>query len=247
GLAIYLYGQRHLPPEQPIVRTTATREKTPFTRDEWKGVIALLLLWVPTILFWATYEQQGNTIALWAEDATDRTLSILSWSAEIPTTWFQAFNPFMIFAFTPGIVALWNWQAKRRREPTTLTKMALGCLGVALANLIMVGAAHWVGADGKASWLWLAGYFVVITIGELYLSPIGLSLVSKIAPARILSMMMGLWFANIFIGNILAGWLGSLWSDMAKADFFLMIAAISAAAGVVIWLFNKPLSPILED
>jgi POT family proton-dependent oligopeptide transporter len=125
--------------------------------------------------------------------------------------------------------------------------MALGCFGVALANLIMVAAAHSAGLGGKANWLWLFGYFVALTAGELYLSPIGLSLVSKVAPARILSMMMGLWLATSFAGNFIAGWLGSFWSGMAKADFFLMIAALSAGAGVVIWLFNKPLSPILED
>lgn len=247
GLGVYLYGQRHLPPEPPIVRYSATHRKEPFTRDEWKAVIALLILWVPTVLFWATYEQQGNTIALWADGYTDRAISLFSWSGEIPTSWFQSFNPFMIFAFTPFIVSLWAWQAKRKKEPSTLTKMALGCFGIAVANLIMVGAAHAAGTDGKVSWLWLFGFFVALTTGELHLSPIGLSLVSKIAPARILSMMMGIWFANIFVGNFIAGWLGSFWSSMAKTDFFLMIAAISAGAGIVIWLFNKPLSPFLAE
>ncbi len=247
GLGIYVYARRHLPPEPPIVRRSATHRNAPFTHDERKGMIALLILWLPTVLFWATYEQQGNTTALWADGFTDRSISLFSWSGEIPTTWFQAFNPFMIFAFTPFIVGLWAWQAKRRTEPSTLTKMALGCFGVALANLIMVMAAHAAGAGGKVSWLWLFGYFAAITAGELYLSPIGLSLVSKVAPSRVLSMMMGVWLATSFAGNFIAGWLGSFWSGMDKADFFLMIAAIAAGAGVVIWLFNKPLSPILED
>ena len=132
-------------------------------------------------MFWATYEQQGNTLVLWADDHTDRYINLLFWRGEIPVTWFQAFNPFLIFAFTPFVVGLWARQAKRGSEPSTVTKMSLGCFGVALANLIMVGAA-WSAAGDEASWLWLLGYFVVITIGELYLSPIGLSLVSKIAP-----------------------------------------------------------------
>jgi POT family proton-dependent oligopeptide transporter len=247
GLFIYLYGQRFQPQEATIVRGRTIHKKEPFTRAEWKAVIALLILWFPTVLFWATYEQQGNTIALWADDFTDRTFTLFSFAAAIPTTWFQSFNPFMIFAFTPFVVAFWAWQAKRGTEPSTVTKMAMGCLGVAAANLLMVLAAHQAGADGKASWLWLFGYFVFVTTGELYLSPIGLSLVSKVAPGRILSMMMGVWLATSFAGNFLSGWLGSFWTAMDKADFFLMIAAIAGAAGVVIWLFNRPLTPILGE
>ena len=93
---------------------------------------------------------------------------------------------------------------------------------------------------------WLFGYFVIVTIGELYLSPVSLSLVTKIAPARALSMIMGLWLATSFVGNFLAGWLGSFWSGMAKADFFLMIAAIAAAAGLAIMLIARPLRHALD-
>jgi POT family proton-dependent oligopeptide transporter len=153
----------------------------------------------------------------------------------------------MIFAFTPFVIALWAWQARRGTEPSTITKMALGCFGVALANLVMVGAAWQAAGAPDASWLWLFGYFVVITIGELYLSPIGLSLVSKVSPARMVSMMMGVWLATSFVGNFLAGWLGSFWSTMDKGRFFLMIAAIAAFAGVVIFAFNWLLRGVIED
>ena len=241
GLAIYLYASPMLPPD----RITPVAERTPLTRNDRRTLGALLVLFVPTTFFWATYEQQGNTIALWADTQTDRTIHILGFFAEIPTTWFQAFNPFMIFAFTPLVVALWSWQARRRSEPATLTKMAFGCFGVTLANLIMAAAA-WHAGGAKASWLWLFGYFVVITVGELYISPIGLSLVSKVAPARMLSMMMGVWLATSFTGGFLAGWLGSLWSAMDKAHFFVMIAAIAGLAGVAIAAFNRPLRVILE-
>ncbi len=242
GLAIYLYAAPSLPPDE-IAPATA---RAPLTREERRAIVALLVLFVPTTFFWATYEQQGNTIALWADDYTDRTINLLFWSAEIPTTWFQAFNPFMIFAFTPFVIALWTWQAKRGAEPSTITKMALGCLGVTLANLIMAVAALQAGG-AKVSWLWLFGYFVVITIGELYISPIGLSLVSKIAPAKMLSMMMGVWLATSFTGNFIAGWLGSFWSTMDKAHFFLMIAAVAGLAGAAIWSFRRPLAPILKE
>jgi POT family proton-dependent oligopeptide transporter len=240
GLAVYLYASPMLPPD----RVTPIAERTPLSRDERRALTALLVLFVPATLFWATYEQQGNTIALWADAQTDRTIDLPFWSGAIPATWFQAFNPFMIFAFTPLVVGLWTWQARRGREPSTLTKMALGCFGVAAAYLIMAAAA-WQTGGGKASWLWLFSYFVVLTAGELYFSPTSLSLVSKIAPLRIVSMMMGVWLATSFTGGFLAGWLGSLWNRMDKVHFFLMMAAIVGAAGVLIWLLHRPLRGVL--
>src|SRR5215471_17687475 len=105
GLTIYLAGTRHLPPD-PLLASKARRAAKPLDRGEWRAIVALLILFVPTSLFWATYEQQGNTIALWADDYTDRALNLVFWTTQIPTTWFQSFNPFMIFAFTPFVVAL---------------------------------------------------------------------------------------------------------------------------------------------
>jgi POT family proton-dependent oligopeptide transporter len=243
GLATYLYVSPRLPPDRLF--TQHGREKQPLGPDGRRAIAALLILFLPVSLFWATYEQQGNTIALWADEHTDRTINLLFWSGEIPTTWFQSFNPLMIFAFTPVVVALWALQARHAREPSTLTKMALGCFGSVAANAIMAAAALYAGPD-KASWLWLFAYFVVLTIGELYISPIGLSLVSKIAPASHVAMMMGIWLATIFAGNFLAGYLGSLWSSMHKPAFFVMIAAIAFVAGITIWTFNRPLRAALR-
>jgi len=221
-------------------------DETPLDRDQWRAIIALLILFVPVSLFWATYEQQGNTIALWADTFTDRTINLGFWTGEIPTTWFQSFNPFMIFAFTPLVIALWTRQAARGREPSTVVKMAFGCFGCGVSYLIMALAAWYVGG-GKASWLWLFAYFVVITTAELYISPIGLALVSKVAPVRYISLLMGVWLATSFVGNFGAGWLGSYWSGMAKVDFFLMIAAVAIAAGLVIWAFDRPLRAALRQ
>ena len=192
--------------------------------------------------FWGTYEQQGNTIALWASDHTDRYFG----GFEIPATWFQAVNPFMIFAFTPLILSLWKRQAERGREPSTVLKMAYGCFGTSLAYLVLVVAALATGSS-RASVLWLLLYFVILTVAELYISPTSLSLVTKVAPARAISMMMGIWLSTSFTGGFLAGYLGSLWSGMSKAEFFLMIAAIAAMAGVVILAFVRPLKPILKN
>ncbi len=241
GLIVYLYAARTLPPDERN-RALATGDTKPFGRDEWRAMGAIVLLALPVTFFWATYEQQGNTIALWADSHTDRSLG----GFEIPATWFQAVNPFMIFAFTPLILALWKRQAARGREPSTVLKMAYGCFGTALAYLVLVAAAF--AADGgKASWLWLMVYFVALTIGELYLSPVSLSLVTKVAPARAVSMMMGIWLATMFTGNFIAGYLGSLWSGMAKGSFFLMLAVIAALAGLVILAFVRPLKPMLRE
>jgi proton-dependent oligopeptide transporter, POT family len=246
ALAIYICAMPTLPPDELHKAIAAGVERKPLDRNERRGVWALIVLFIPTTLFWATYEQQGNTIVLWADDYTDRAIDLVVWRGEIPITWFQAFNPFMIFAFTPVIIALWTWQGRRGAEPSTVAKMALGCLGVALANLIMVAAA-WHAAGDEASWLWLLGYFMVLTVGELYLSPIGLSLVSKVAPARMVSMLMGLWLATSFTGNFLAGWLGSFWSGMDKTMFFLMMAAVAAVAGAVIFAFDRPIESIIRE
>jgi proton-dependent oligopeptide transporter, POT family len=245
GLAIYLYALPTLPPDD-LAQRTASGKARRLGREGWGAILALLILSLPVTLFWATYEQQGNTIALWADQYTDRSIDLLFWRGEIPTTWFQAFNPFMIFAFTPFIVALWGWQAVRGTEPSTVTKMAVGCFLNAASYLILVAGA-WYAGPAKASWLWLTAYFVVITIGELYLSPTALALVTKVAPAGFLSMMMGVWLATSFYGGFLAGYLGSFWTGMAKGDFFLMIAVIAALAGFAVLAFNRPLKAILKE
>jgi POT family proton-dependent oligopeptide transporter len=247
ALVIYVCAIPRLPPDELHRAKAAGVEHKPLDRNEWRAILALIVLFVPTTFFWATYEQQGNTIALWADIYTDRSINLIFWRGEIPTTWFQAFNPFMIFAFTPFVVALWAWQARRGSEPSTVVKMSFGCFGVALANLIMVGAAWQSAGAPDASWLWLLAYFAVITIGELYISPIGLSLVSKVAPARMVSMLMGLWLATSFTGNFIAGWLGSFWTDMDKTMFFVMIAGVALVAGVVILAFDRPLRGIIKD
>jgi len=237
GLIIYLLAAPALPKESLAIRTTAQHS---FERTAWRPIAALLLLFIPVSLFWGIYEQQGNTIVLWASDYTDRYL--FGW--DIPVTWFQALNPFMIFAFTPLILTLWRRQGAR--EPSTVTKLAIGCFLASLAYLLLVAAASLSGI-GQASWLWLFVYFVILTVGELYLSPTSLSLVTKVAPASLLSMMMGVWLATSFVGGFLAGFLGTFWSAMSKDHFFLMLAVISAVAGLMIALLSRPLRAVLQD
>ena len=152
----------------------------------------------------------------------------------------------MIFAFTPLIVMLWSAQAKRGREPSTVTKMAIGDALLALSYIVMFVAVSVNPEGSHVSWLWLGAFFVVITLGELYLSPIGLALVARVAPPQILSAMMGLWFITSFTGNLLEGYIGTYFTTMSKPHFFLLCAGLAAGAAVVTWLFDRPLRATLE-
>jgi proton-dependent oligopeptide transporter, POT family len=245
GLGIYLFALRTLPPDRAARLKTKTEVKKPLTHDDWKAIVALLLLLIPGSLFWSVYEQQGNTISLFAQDMTDRRLipGLIDW--QIPTTWFQAFNPAMIVLFTPLIIGFWAWQSKRKTEPSVLTKMAMGNFMLG-ASYIIMAAAVYLNGSGQVSWLWLFFFFAVITTGELYFSPIGLSLTARVAPGQVLSTMMGFWLMTSFFGNLLQGYIGSFFSRMDKVSFFLLCAAIGALAGVVFWLFNFPLKQILH-
>jgi len=242
GIAIYLWGWRDLPPE-PRRAKAQNAPRQPLSRQEWRSVGALLLLVIPLTLYWACNEQQGNTGALWSIDNTDRAINLLGWHTEIPFTWFQALNPFVIFVCTPGILAVWRWQGTT--APSSTMKMAYGCFLMTAANLLMAWVA-WHG--GKAHWLWLTGYFVIMTLGEIYLYPVSLSLFSKVAPLRFASLMTGVVFLpNALGGGLLQGVLGTLWEKMDKAAFFVMIAALATVAGLLIWAFDRPLRPLLQE
>jgi POT family proton-dependent oligopeptide transporter len=243
GLVVYIFGQRFLAPDALSQRKDAAakgvvaEKPAPLTSDEWKRVWALIALCALNVVFWAVYEQQGNTMALWAEENTIWP-TILGF--KIPSPWFQSFNPMMIFLFAPVLNIFWAWQSRRNKEPSSVIKMALGCLILGLSFVVMVAGAKVIGA-GKGNLLWPVGCTAMLTIGELYLSPIGLSLVTKVAPARIVSMMMGMWFLSSFIGNYLAGFIGTYYTRMPKEGFFGMLTILGIIAGVAIWLMNKPL------
>jgi POT family proton-dependent oligopeptide transporter len=207
-------------------------------------VIALLLLCLGTIVFWAIYEQQGNTLQLWADEKTDWNF----FGFEVPTTWYQSFNPAMIFAFAPLLDMIWNRRAKQGKASSSVRKMGIGSMLCGIAFIIMILAAKVVGdGDEKGSLLWLAITTWIFTMGELYLSPIGLSLVSKVAPAKMLSMMMGMWFLSSFFGNYLAGYIGTFYEKMPKDAFFLMLCVMGVAVGVFFFAAEKRLRRVIGD
>jgi POT family proton-dependent oligopeptide transporter len=153
----------------------------------------------------------------------------------------------MILAVTPVLIKLWSWQARNGTEMSTIGKLALGFFCIGLANVLMATAALTLDAGSKASPLWLVAYFVIVTVGELHLAPVGLALVSRLAPARVLSLMMGLWLAASFPGEILGGWLGGFWSTMNKVHFFLMIGAIATVGGAGVLALNPALRSVFDE
>ena len=249
GLVAYVAGQRFLAPDNRM-RTdeaTASREgapaekKTPLTRQEKLVIGSLVALCALNVPFWAVYEQQGNTMQTWADK---QTIWPSFGSFHVPPAWFQSFNPFMIMLLTPFTNLLWSWQQRRGKEPSTVSKMAIGSFILGSSFIIMVIGARIIG-DGKGSVLWPFMATLVLTVGELYLSPIGLSLVTKASPRRMVSLMMGVWFVSSFLGGLLSGVLGVFYTKLGQENFFWMLTAIGLLTGVAMWAFNKPLRKAL--
>jgi len=243
GLLTYLAGLPKLPPDRPQrVEDAAPAGSAAALRS---AILALSLLFPPSALFWAAFEQQGNTIVLFAEKLTDRSVGFFGWRTEIPVTWFQAFNPLMIILFTPMLVEWWARRATVGAEPSTLRKLSIGCLGLAASYLILAFAAAGT-EQGRASWLWLLVYFIAITLSELHFSPITLSFVSRIAPAGSRAMLMGFWFTSMFVGNLLAGWIGGYWSKLTSAQFFLWVSTLGFLAAAIVEAARRPLRKTLS-
>ncbi|MCX5788848.1 MAG: peptide MFS transporter [Elusimicrobia bacterium] len=239
GLIVYIWGQKHLAPDELMKARAAHTEHAPLTAEEKKRLWALFTLCALNILFWVAYEQQGNTMALWADQNTNRHILGRSW--EMPASWFQAVNPAFMFVMTPLLCWLWAWQAKRKTEPSSISKMVIGCVALGAAFLPMAFIARCTPTGSLVSSGWLVGSLFFVTIGELYLSPIGLSVVTKLSPPRLVSRMMGLWFLSWFAGGYLAGYVGTFWEKMSKDHFFMMLAGMSFVAGLSIFLVAKPI------
>lgn len=243
GLCLYLFGQHTLAPDLLTKTPGRQRGREPLTPDERRRVWALVVLCALNIIFWGIYEQQGNTLQLWADRNVDWNLL----GRDIPSTWFQAFNPLLIFLLAPLMNIFWSRQSRRGSEPSSIMKMALGCLLAGASFVIMVLAAHGTGPQERRGIAWLLGNVFILTVGELYLSPIGLSLVTKAAPARIVSMMMGVWFLSSFFGNYFSGFLGTFWERMSHEAFFLMLTALGLAGGIAIRLLGRPLERVVAE
>jgi POT family proton-dependent oligopeptide transporter len=165
------------------------------------------------------------------------------------TELYQSINPFWVVTLTPIVVGFFGWMRRRKREPSTPTKIAIGLVITALSALVMVGAVFATnGMSAKAGSLWLIASYGVITIGELCLSPMGLSLVSKLSPPRITALMMGGFFLAISVGNKLSGMLSSLWEKIPeKQNFFYLNFGLVMAAAVILFLMLRWLNGVMRE
>lgn len=240
GLVSYWLGSG-LVPHDTLTEKTSAQETRKLTKEEWASVFVLIVLCVLNIMFWAIYEQQGNTLQLWADEKTN--WRMLGWN--IPSSWFQSFNPLMIFIFAPILNVFWAWQSKRGTEPSSVVKMGIGCLLCGGAYILMILAAKTVPGAEKGSVLWLVGTVLVFTMGELYLSPIGLSLVTKVSPKPIMSMMMGVWFLSSFIGNYMTGYIGTFYTKMPKETFFMLLCGFGIGTGIVFFAIKGKINKVL--
>ncbi len=218
--------------------SAAAVARRPLTREERDRIIVIFVLTFFVAIFWAGYEQGGGLMNLFTDRSTDRSLL----GHEIPTTWFQAVNSGFIFLLAPLFAALWPRLARSGREPSTGRKMAYGLLALAGSFVLLFLAARQAEGLGKAGMLWMVGAYFFQTVGELMLSPVGLSMVTKLAPARYASALMGVWFLSNAAGNKLAGTVGALAEGHGDATVFLGIAVASAAAGAILLV----LAPLLH-
>ena len=239
GLVVYLWGQKYLAEDEFSHRQTLSKSKKtksePLTPKEWKAVFGLMGLCFLNIVFWAVFEQQGNTLQYFAEHKTDWTLG----SINIPSTWLQSINPMFIFLFAPFLIAFWKKQGKK--QMSSVGKMSLGCLLLGLSFIPMIYATSGLDNESRIYWLWFLPTMAILTMGELWLSPIGLSLVTKVAPVKIVSMMMGMWFLSSFFGNYLGGFIGTYYNSMTSTTFFYMLMGLGVAASFAFFVLQKPL------
>ena len=211
---------------------------------ETKKMIAIFVLFLFSALFWSGFEQAGSSLNLFAERLTD--LHVFGWT--IASGMLQAVNPVFIVAMAPVFAWLWVALSRRGIEPSAPAKFSLGLVLVGLGFLVMRWAAiRTAGGAVQVSPLWLVLTYFLHTCGELCLSPVGLSTVTKLAPHRKVSQMMGVWFMSISLGNLLAGLIAGRFSDFPLPKIFGAVFLSTAGAGVVLALFIKPIRRLMGD
>jgi POT family proton-dependent oligopeptide transporter len=217
GLVIYLTFKRLLPVDPGATRRV--RADASAVAIDARAVRLLITVVAVVVLFRIAYEQSGNVIALWVRDQTDR--SLFGGALLIPATWFQAINPLLIILLTPVLIRYWGKQEKRASIAMLMHRMSLGCVVAGSAMLVMVAAAFVYARSGHpvGAW-WTILYFFLLTVGELLVIPVGLTLVDLLSPAGFAATAMGAWYIAKFLGTLLAGVMGSCWGTIPAALFF---------------------------
>ncbi len=238
GLAIYVTGSRHLPADRPrAAEAPAASPASPGLGS----FVPLLLVALAVVVFRAAYEQSGNTLAVWVEAGVDRSF----WGLTMPMTWVQSLNSLFVLLLTPFVIGSWRRAAERGRELSALAKMATGAAGVALSYLAL---ALLVAVQGGApvNMLWVVAFFLLYTLGELYILPVGLGLFARLAPRGMGATVIAAWFLASFGGNFLAGLVGRGWEPLGPAGFFALLALIAGAAAAALFAL-RPLLRSVES
>jgi POT family proton-dependent oligopeptide transporter len=208
-----------------------------FTREEWGRVAAIAVFFVFSCIFWGAFEQAASSLNLFA----DRLTQNRAFGFSFPSTWYQSLNSmFMIFGLAPLLA--WLWIRLGPRQPSSPVKFALGLVFAGLGFVLLVPAAKMAQEQGilVSPW-WLVGVYFLHTIGELCLSPVGLSIVTKLAPSRIAGAMMGLWFLSIAVGNKMAGWVAGYFDRLPLPQLFGAVALTTFVAAVMLLLLTRPI------
>jgi POT family proton-dependent oligopeptide transporter len=213
-----------------------------FTPIEWKRMAAVVVFFVFAALFWGAYEQAASTLNLFADRYAERT--VFGWT--VPTSWFVSIQAIFVILLAPAFA--WLWVRLGPREPSTPTKFALGLLFVGLSFVLLLpaGALAQAAVGAKVSSMWLVAAYFLQVVGELCLSPVGNSVVTKLAPVRVVGLMMGLWFLSIGAGNKLAGWVAGFTATVPLTVLFGTVAAVTIGAALVLFLIVRPIRRLMS-
>ncbi len=206
---------------------------------ERKKLMVVGVLFLASALFWCMFEQAGSTLNLFADRSTDK--NVLGFS--FPSSWFQSVNSLFIIALAPAFA--WLWVRLGSREPSSPAKFVMGLLATGLGFVVMALGALKASGGAQVSPMWLVVVYLLHTVGELCLSPVGLSAMTKLAPARIGSLLMGVWFLSLSVGNYLGGRIASMYESLPLPTLFGLIAAFGIAAGLILSLFVKPTKALM--
>jgi POT family proton-dependent oligopeptide transporter len=240
GLLIYVLGGKYLPEQARMARRVSAPATPAAPAGGFRSTFILLfVVGLAVTVFRGAYEQVGNTVALWADVGIDRAAGVMT----IPMTWFQALNPLLVILMTPMLLARWRRRADAGRADSSMQKMALGALIVAAAYLLLAVVAFAAGTQ-RASWVWLAVFFVIFTLGELYILPTGLGLFARLAPIGFGATTVAAWFLAIFTGSLSAGAVGTLWGSTSHAVFFAVLTAIALIAAAILFALDSAIRRI---
>jgi POT family proton-dependent oligopeptide transporter len=212
-----------------------------WTPDERKRLYLIGVFFLAAALFFSVFEQAGSTLNLFADRASRNSLL----GHEFPSSWYQSLNALFIIIFAPMFA--WLWIRMGTNQPASPTKFSFGLIGVGLGFLILIPAARLAQNGVLVSPMWLTMTYLIHTFAELCLSPVGLSSMTKLAPARIVSLMMGVWFLGASVGNFLGGQAASFYESMPLAQLFGMVAVLPIVAGILMFLFRRPLTALIGD